>query len=540
MSGEHRVDRGTTTDALEQQRRVVVALCDPRAYPHPVTAVRLVETHISFVLLTGQYAYKLKKPVALGFLDFSTLAARRFFCGEELRLNGRLAPRLYLDVVAITGAPDSPQLGGTGPVLDYAVRMVEFPQSALLDAILARGALTPPLVDALAEAVARFHGGIERAPIDSPFGDPAHVHAPMRQNFEQLAPLLDDDAERASLAALRDWSERERERLEPAFVARHHGGFVRECHGDLHVGNIALIDGELQIFDGIEFNADLRWIDVVSEIAFLTMDLRERGQPGLAARLLDAYLQATGDYKGLGVLRYYLVYRALVRAKVARLRAGQERADDPDRAAELALCRDYLGVAARLAAPRPVALLVTHGVSGAGKTFRSQQLLEAVDAIRVRSDVERRRMFGAAGASGESTPPAGGTYGEAATQRVYDRLEQLAQTALDAGYPVIVDATFPLRRQRDAFRRLAEARGIPFCLVDCEAPAACLRERVADRARAGHDASEATVAVVDRQLRDREPPAADELAQAVVVDDAGERPEQLARRVREKLGWAGG
>lgn len=539
MSGEHRVDRGTTTDALEQQRRVVAALCDPRAYPHPVTAVRLVETHISFVLLTGQYAYKLKKPLALGFLDFSTLAARRFFCGEELRLNGRLAPRLYLDVVAITGKPDRPQLGGTGPVLDYAVRMVEFPQSALLDTMLARGALTPPLVDALAEAVARFHGAIERAPIDSPFGDPAQVHAPMRQNFEQLAPLLDDDAERAPLAALRDWSESECRRLAPAFAARRAGGFVRECHGDLHVGNIALVDGELQIFDGIEFNANLRWIDVASEIAFLTMDLGERGHPGLAARLLDTYLQATGDYEGLGVLRYYLVYRALVRAKVARLRAGQERADDPDRAAELAICRDYVGVATRLAAPRPVALLVTHGVSGAGKTFRSQQLLESLDAIRVRSDVERRRLFGNAGAAGESALPAGGTYGEAATQQVYDRLEQLAQTALDAGYPVIVDATFPLRRQRDAFRRLAGARGIPFCLIACEAPAACLRERVAERARSGHDASEATVAVVDRQLREREPPAADELAQAVVVDDAGELPEELARRVREKLGWAG-
>jgi hypothetical protein len=176
VSGEHRVDRGTTTDALEQQRRVVAALCDPRAYPHPVTAVRLVETHISFVLLTGQYAYKLKKPLALGFLDFSTLATRRFFCGEELRLNGRLAPRLYLDVVAITGKPDRPQLGGTGPVLDYAVRMVEFPQSALLDTMLARGALTPPLVDALAEAVARFHGRdracADRQPVRRPGAGP--------------------------------------------------------------------------------------------------------------------------------------------------------------------------------------------------------------------------------------------------------------------------------------------------------------------------------------------------------------------------------
>ncbi len=538
MSGEHRVDRGTPTAALDRQRRLVAALCDPHAYPHPVTEVRLVETHISFVLLTGPYAYKLKKPLALGFLDFSTLADRRFFCEEELRLNGRLAPRLYLDVVPITGEPDRPRLGGSGPVLDYAVRMVEFPQSALLDAMLARGALTPQLVDALAAAVARFHGTIGRAPPGSPYGDPAQVHAPMRQNFDQLAPLVDDAADRATLDALRDWSERERERLAPVFAARRADGFVRECHGDLHAGNIALVDGELQIFDGIEFNPGLRWIDVASEVAFLTMDLRERGHPGLAARLLDAYLQATGDYDGLRVLRYYLVYRALVRAKVARLRAGQERPDDPDRAAELAACRAYLAVAARLAAPRPVALLVTHGVPGAGKTFRSQQLLEALDAIRVRSDVERRRLFGTAAAPGGDAPPADGTYGEAATQRVYARLEQLALTALDAGFPVIVDAAFPLRRQRAAFRRLAEARGIPFCLVDCEAPAAVLRERVAERARTGHDASEATVAVVDRQLREREPPAADELARAVVAADEGEPPDEFAQRVRRQLGWS--
>lgn len=539
MNGEHRVDHGTTTAALERQRRIVAALCNPRAYPHPVAAVRLVETHISFVLLTGSYAYKLKKPLALGFLDFSTLEARRFCCTEELRLNGRLAPRLYLDVVAITGEPDRPQLGGTGPVLDYAVRMLEFRQSALLDAMLARGALTAELVDTLAAVVARFHAAIDRAPATSPFGDPAHVHAPMRQNFEQLAPLLDDAADRAALAALRSWSEHERDRLQPAFAARHDGGFVRECHGDLHVGNIALVDGELQIFDGIEFNADLRWIDVISEIAFLTMDLRERGHPALAARLLDAYLQATGDYAGLRVLRYYLVYRALVRAKVARLRAGQERADDPDRITELAICRAYLGIATRLAAPRPVALLVTHGVPGAGKTFRTQQLLEALDAIRVRSDVERRRMFGSAAASGATTPRAGGAYGETATEQVYARLEQVAHGVLDAGYPVIVDATFPLRRQRDTFRRLATARGIPFCLIDCEAPADRLRERVAERARIGDDASEATVAVVDRQLREREPPAANELAHTVVVVDPAEDAGQLVRRVRDSLGWSG-
>src|SRR6266516_4567782 len=292
------------------QARLVAALAKP---PHfgarfgpDCEQVTVLETHISYVLLTGRYAYKLKKAVDFGFLDFTTLAARRHFCEEELRLNRRLAPALYLDVVPITGSVDAPIVGGDGIAIEYAVKMGEFPQDALASGLLTRGELVPADIDALAAMVAAFHGAIEVAAAGAGFGAPEGILQRAQDNCSALLPLLDDPAERAHAAR------------RGAFLRRVEEGFVRECHGDLHLGNIARIDGELTIFDCIEFNPALRWIDVMSEVAFTVMDLEDRGRADLSHRFLNAYLERTGDYSGLAVLRFYLVYRALVRAKIAR------------------------------------------------------------------------------------------------------------------------------------------------------------------------------------------------------------------------------
>jgi len=297
------------------------ALLDPACYPHPVAGVRVLETHISWVLLTGEYAYKIKKPVGLGFLDFSSLELRRHYCEEELRLNRRLAPELYLDVVEIRGTPGAPRIGGEGPLLEYAVRMREFPQAALASRALASGAFGAAEVDALAALVARFHEGALRAPESERFGSPDVVLADALQNFEQLLPLVKSAPDDRALRELRLWTKREFAARGEALAARRKQGFVRECHGDLHLRNIVLLDGRPVPFDCIEFNAELRWIDVMSEVAFLAMDLEDRGRRDLAWRFLGRYLEATGDYAGLAVLPFYLVYRALVRAKVHLLRS---------------------------------------------------------------------------------------------------------------------------------------------------------------------------------------------------------------------------
>ncbi|MGB4335964.1 MAG: phosphotransferase, partial [Chromatiaceae bacterium] len=298
---------------------MIAGLGLPSAYPHPVSEVEHLETHISHVFLAGDFAYKIKKPVNLGFLDFSTCERRHFFCQEELRLNARLAPHLYLEVVPVTGTPEAPQLGGAGQTLEYAVKMRRFDQTGLLSARPLEG----DLPERVAERVAAFHAAIPAVGEDQAFGTPEAVLVPMLANFEAIRSRSQDTAILNRLVLLEAWTRNRHAELVPILRQRRAEGFVRECHGDMHRGNIALDEGEILIFDGIEFNPALRWIDVQSELAFLLMDLEEAGELGPARRLLNRYLELTGDYAGLRVLNFYQVYRALVRAKVRAIRLSQ-------------------------------------------------------------------------------------------------------------------------------------------------------------------------------------------------------------------------
>jgi len=266
--------------------------------------VDLVETHISYVLLTGVHAYKIKKAIGLEFLDFRTLASRRFHCEEELRLNRRLAPALYECVVPITGSADAPQLGGEGVVLDYAVRMREFPQQMLLSSMLDRQEVDEGRIDELAAEVARFHGRIAVAPPESPYGDAEDALALAVGNIVTIASAWPDPAVGATLDALRNWTERTFASIRGRLETRRGRGFVRECHGDLHLGNIAVVDGQVAIFDCIDFNPRMRWNDLMAEVAFLAMDLDYRGRADLADRFVNRYLEAAGDYAGAALLRF--------------------------------------------------------------------------------------------------------------------------------------------------------------------------------------------------------------------------------------------
>ncbi len=507
---------GTGTQGVDQAR-LVAALSHPAAFGAGCTRVELLETHISSVFLTGRYAYKIKKAVAFGFLDFTTLEARRLFCEEELRLNRRLAPALYLDVVPITGSIDAPVLGGDGPVLEYALKMREFPQDALVSRILARGELEPADIDALAVKVAAFHDAASVAAQGSAFGAPSEVLRVARQNFTQLRPLLATVEEHNEIDALSAWTEREHASRRDAFLRRRKEGFVRECHGDLHLNNIARIDGELTIFDCIEFNESMRWIDVMSEVAFTVMDLEDRKRADLAHRFLNAYLEQTGDYAGLAVLRFYLVYRALVRAKIARLRSAQLEAGAANHALHAEYC-GYVSLAGRYARPLRPALVITHGLSGCGKTTLSQALLETIGAVRIRSDVERKRMHGVGALERADGGIESGLYTRRATGATYERLRTLAHTVLMAGRIALVDATFLQRSQRDLFRALAAELGVPFVVLAFAAKEATLRERVARRRADGRDASDADLAVLAHQIAAREPLAEDELSFVVNYD----------------------
>jgi aminoglycoside phosphotransferase family enzyme/predicted kinase len=492
-----------TATVPEDQRRLVTALGLP-----------IVETHISYVLLGGEYAYKVKKALNLEFLDFTTLEKRRFYCEEELTLNRRLAPSIYLDVVPITSSPgsqDAPALEGQGPPLEYAVKMRQFDQDGLLSRVLARDELTSERVDEMAAEVASFHGRTARAGANLPYGRPEQVIAPARQNFSQMVDVVSDPDDRAILEHLRTWTDAEANRCRQVFEARNRDGYVRECHGDLHLGNIALISGRVTLFDCIEFNPSMRWIDVMSDVAFLVMDLRDRKRPDLAARFLNAYLELTGDYAGLAVLRFYVTYRALVRAKIAILRLAQTTSGD-DRQRLIAEYRGYLALAvAATGRPHPV-LLITHGVTGSGKTTRAQAVVDSMGAIRIRSDVERKRLQGLQALARTSSAPGEGLYTSDRDRQTYDRLAELARTVVAAGYTAIVDAAFLQRWQRDLLKDVAVDLNVPFTIADCSAPEPVLRERVMRRIERGRDASEATIDVLEHQLAHADPLSSEELA----------------------------
>lgn len=488
---------------------LIQALLLPQCYPHAVAQVELVQTHISWVLLAGDFAYKIKKPVKLPFLDFSTLTQRQHWCQEELRLNRRFAPDLYLAVLAVFNTPQQPRWSGPGPVIEYAVKMRRFDDGARLDRVCARGELQAAQVSDLADTLHAFHAGAAVAPAASRFGAPALVLAPALANFDNLSGLS-EPALAARLAALRRWTETRHQQLTPLLHARRQGGRVRECHGDLHLANLVLIDQRVRLFDCIEFNEELRWIDVASEIAFTYVDLLAHQQAGLADWFVDEVLSRSGDYQAAPLLRFYAVYRALVRAKVAAIRATQSPDQRPGAERE-ALA--YIALAERLVAPPPARLVITHGLSGCGKTVASSQWLQSdphACTLRLRSDVERKRLFGLAGSARSDSSLNTGLYAADANARTYAHLRQLADLLLRAGWSVIVDATFLKRAERDAFRALALERGVAFSILAPPATPAQLRQRIVARAALGHDASEATLAVLAQQMQVLEPLAPDE------------------------------
>lgn len=475
------------------------------------TPAECIETHISWVLLAGGDAWKIKKPLRLDFLDFGTLERRRAACEEELRINRRTAPGLYLGVVPITGTLQAPRIGGDGPVLEWAVHMRRFPADAELTRMANAGQLTALHIDALARQVALLHASAQRASPTDSCNQPQALIQAAQDNFQPLAARLAGTPLADRLAALQRWSAAEGARLLPRMRARLAAGWVRECHGDLHLGNLLWLDGDAVLFDALEFDAQLRWIDVQADVAFLFMDLHAHGLAPLAWRFVNAWLDGTGDHAGVALLRWCAAYRALVRAKVAALRVA---APGDAHAREAAR---YVDLAHGFTQARERTLWLASGVSGSGKSSQSQPLIERLGLIAVHSDIERKRLFGLAPLAA-STGVAGGIYGSDASARTYGQLRERARVVLEAGHSVLVDATFLRRAHRAEFVALADALRLPCRILAFEAPEPVLRQRVRRRAAAGNDASEATEAVLERQLAERESFTRDEQPLVTRVD----------------------
>ena len=477
---------------------LICALQDTTLYNHTVSTFSIIETHISWVILTGNYAYKIKKPVDFGFIDFTTLDKRRYYCEEELRLNRRFAPDLYLETVAIRGSHANPQLGGKGETIEYAVKMREFSQDKLLSSFAEEKRLESKHIGSMATVIGDFHSTATVASVDSLYGTPEIVSKWSDENFQHIEIAMPESELPGYFDTLKYWYQKTFDRLKPVIQQRHDNGFVRECHGDLHLGNIAFLDNQCTPFDCIEFNDELRWIDTMSEVAFVVMDLQARGYEEFAWLFLNRYLAISGDYSGLALLPYYIVYRAMVRAKVEALRA----VEDDNQAFQQS--RHYLDLAQSWSKAGQPAIFVMHGLSGSGKSTVAESLALKLHAIQIRSDVERQRLFKHAHTS-ESAPAYNqGIYDADASKRTYEYLAELAEPLLLEGFKVIIDAACLKTVQRILFKQIAEKRHLPCWLISCQAPIETLKSRIRERLLKGTDPSEANQTVLLNQIKNQD------------------------------------
>ncbi len=515
-------------------------LLRPEAYPHEVSGPRLIQTHISWLLLTGGLVYKVKKPVDFGFLDYTTLERRRHFCHEEVRLNRRLSPEVYLGVVEVRrDAAGRHSVEGPGEVVEYAVRMRELPQEAALSVLLAEGRASRAMIERLGELVAGFHLKAATSEEIASYGELSKVRFSIDENFSQTEGYIGRTIERRDWEALKLWSDEFMAGQVGLFEERVARKKIRDCHGDLHTQNVYFTDDQVWVLDGIEFNRRFRYLDTTADLAFLLMDLDFRGFPVFSNRLLNTYLQWTGDYHLLGLLDFYRVYRAYVRGKIA----GFEYDMPGLEAARREEVRGRAGAYFRLARgyieePHRPLLLVTTGLIGSGKTYLARLVAERLGAAVVRSDAVRKLLAGATPTASMRAPYGAGIYSEEMSERVYARMLEEAAHGLRAGRPVVLDATYARASQRSGVVRFAQAGGWPLLFVHCGCRDELITERLVERAER-RGVSDAGPELLEKVKAGFEPPEEPQVAGRLVCVSAEEPEEGRVARVVAALGRLG-
>jgi len=489
---------------------LIQQMLQPAFYPHPVTEpIQLIQTHVSYVLLTGDYAYKLKKPVNFGFLDFSSLEKRHHFCQEELRLNRRGAAELYLEVIPVVRTASGYQLGGAGDAAEYAVKMRQFPQSTLLTEVFERGELTEELLERLATVLAAFHTDAATSDYIRRFGQVSQIRQAIDENYQQTEKYIGGPQTQPQFEETKQATDRLFAEQGDRFARRIQRDRIRECHGDVHLRNIALWQDQLILFDCIEFNEPFRFVDVMFDIAYIVMDLDARDRPDLSNAFLNAYLEQTGDWEGLQVLPLYLSRQSYVRAKVTSFLLDDPNIADAVKQDAAATAARYYRLAWDYTRPRPGRLFLMAGLSGAGKSTVARYLAHQVGAIQIRSDAVRKHLAGIPlGDRGDES-----LYSSAMSQKTYDRLLELGIPLASDGYAVILDARYDRQSSRQQVLQQARAAQLPLTILDCTAPYEILQSRL--QTRSG-DISDATVRVLENQTM--QPFSDDEQPHVLTID----------------------
>jgi hypothetical protein len=493
-------------DALVQQ------MSYPDFYPHLTDdSIQQLQTHISYIFLTGEYAYKLKKPVNLGFLDFSTLEKRQYYCQQELALNQPIAPDIYLDVLPITQQENTLEINGEGEVVEYVLKMRQFPQSALLSVMQKEGKLSEFLITKLGKRVATFHQQTKTNDYIRQFGNPEMIAEAINNNYQQTETYVGITQTEQQFRETKAFTDRFLETQQPLFQARIDQGFIRECHGDLHLKNICWWQDKVQLFDRIEFNEPFRFVDVMYDVAFTVMDLQFRGCREFATVFLNHYLEQTGDWEGVQVLPLYLTRQAYVRAKVNSLMFEDPHVSAEEKQHAREQASKYYHLAWQYTQPQAGRLWMMSGLSGSGKTTIARQMAKQHQAIHLRSDAVRKHLAGIAVDETGSDD----IYTAEMTQKTYDRLLKLGVLLASQGWSVILDAKYDQQDLRKAVIAQAQKHHLPLQIVYCDAPMAVLRDRLTHREG---DISDATANLLAQQQANADPFNEREKAYLVTID----------------------
>lgn len=476
--------------------KYIQAFLEPEFYPHAVENIELIQTHISWIILTGQYAYKVKKPLNLGFLDFSTLKKRKYYCEQELILNQRITKNIYLEVCAVCLDNGQYQLGGDGEEAEYCLKMHQFNQAGLFDTLMAERQIKSEWMDDLAKDVARFHH-LAEINVNPKINHASLLAEHIQGNLDVAADNLDAAISVKDFRLLKMFAETEIEKRWELLQIRQTQNHIRHCHGDLHTRNITLIEGKPAVFDCIEFNDQFRIIDTMNDVAFLVMDCDEHQRADLGFRFLSRYLEFSADYQGLVLLPLYLFYRASVRGKVACILAGgvpkTEQKQHWDEA------KTYFELSLNYTKANKPKLFVVAGLSGSGKSFLALKGCGIERAIIIRSDAVRKRLH-------ENLVHLN-LYGQKMTELTYQTMLDAAKSTLKAGFSVILDATFLEFGRRQQVRELADVHGVSLHFYWLDIAQDVLKARIGARSKEKSDISDADLSVLNKQLDQYQKPS---------------------------------